>query len=209
MSHITPNVSKIYIIHYNKLLDRKTTLTKYFAENNINNFEFRELYQRENLSSEIKKNYYKLNFLNSAQICITIEHIETYKEIAKSADNDDEWYLILEDDAFFCDDFVKQLNKYLEHVPYDAEYLDISDYFIIDSPNMWVRTNATRTTSSYLINKKTCLKLLTTIVPFEQAIDHELNRQFKIHEINTYWSNKSLVCHGSGNNKHYRSSYKY
>ena len=40
------NVSKIYIIHYNKLVKRKDYLLNFFSKNNIQNFEFRELYQR-------------------------------------------------------------------------------------------------------------------------------------------------------------------
>ena len=82
------NVSKIYIIHYNKLVNRKNYLLDFFSKNNIKNFEFRELYQRENLTSEISNRYFKLNNLNSAQICITIEHIETYREIVNNSTND-------------------------------------------------------------------------------------------------------------------------
>jgi hypothetical protein len=201
---MTLNVGKIYIIHYNKLVDRKNYLVNFFTNNNINNYEFRNLYQRENLTNEIKEHYFKLNNLNSSQICITIEHIETYKEIVKNG-NDNEWYLILEDDAIFTHNFILELNNYLDNIPIDAEYLDISDYFVINSSDMWVRKNHTRTNCSYLINKKTCEKLLTTIIPFEKAIDHELNKQFEIHDIKTYWSNKSLVHHGSGSN--YSGSY--
>jgi hypothetical protein len=65
---------------------------------------------------------------------------------------------------------------------------------------MWVRNYSTRTNCAYLINKKTCSKLLQTIIPFEKAIDHELNKQFELHDIKTYWSNVSLVHHGSGSN---------
>jgi hypothetical protein len=202
---MTLNVAKIYIIHYNKLVERKQYLINYFNSKNINNYEFRNLYQRENLTPELTKQYFSLNNLNSSQICITIEHIETYKEIIKNAKDDNEWYLILEDDAIFCHNFEEELNKYLENIPHDAEYLDICDYFIIKSPDMWVRQNATRTNCSYLINKKTCEKLLTTIIPFEKAIDHELNKQFQIHNIKTYWSNKSFVHHGSGTS--YNGSY--
>lgn len=200
------NISKIYIIHYNKLVERKKYLIDFFNKNNIHNFEFRELYQRENLTNEIVDKYFKLKNLNSSQICITIEHIETYREIVNNSINDSDWYLILEDDAILCNNFVNILNKYLENIPSDAEYLDISDYFKINSPDMWVRNNATRTTCAYLINKKTCSKLLPTIIPFEKAIDHELIKQFKLHDIKTYWSNLSLVHHGSGSN--YMPSYK-
>jgi GR25 family glycosyltransferase involved in LPS biosynthesis len=144
----------------------------------------------------LKNQYFKLNNLNSSQICITIEHIETYKEIARNG-NDDVWYLILEDDAIFCHDFVSSLNEYMNNLPNDAEYLDINDYMTINSNNMWQPHNATRTTASYLINKKTCEKILNTIIPFEYAIDHEINKQISIHNIKIYWSNRSLVHHGS------------
>ena len=87
-------------------------------------------------------------------------------------------------------------------IPDDAEYLDICDYFQIHSNNMWVLKNFTRTNCSYLINKNTCEKIIKTIIPFEKAIDHELNRQFKIHDIKCYWSNLSLIHHGT-----YVSSY--
>ena len=199
-------VSKIYIIHYNKLVNRKKYLINYFNIHNIDNFEFRSLFQRETITDDIKNQYFKLDNLNSAQICITIEHIETYKEIVNTSVNENDWYLILEDDAVFCDKFSEKLNDHLEHIPKDAEYLDISDYFTINSPDMWVRNYSTRTNCAYLITKKTCEKLLSTIVPFEKAIDHELNKQFKIHDIKTYWSSTSLIHHGSNNT--YNSSYE-
>jgi hypothetical protein len=194
------NVSKIYIIHYNKLVERKNYLIQFFNKNNIHNYEFRSLYQREDLTEELKNTYFKLDNLNPSQICITIEHIETYRDIVNNSINENDWYLILEDDAVFCNDFIDLLNKYLENVPKDAEYLDISDYFTINSLDMWVRNYSTRTNCAYLINKKTCSKLLQTIIPFEKAIDHELNKQFELHDIKTYWSNVSLVHHGSGSN---------
>jgi hypothetical protein len=200
------NVSKVYIIHYKKLLDRKKYICDFFNFNNITNYEFRENYQRENLTDETKTHYFKLNNLNSSQICITIEHIETYREIINSCQDENEWYLILEDDSIFCDNFIDKLNFCLENIPNDAEYLDICDYFIINHNDIWVRNNSTRTTCAYLINKKTCEKLLNTIIPFEKAIDHELNKQFNIHDIKVYWSSKSLIHHGSGTN--YSGSYE-
>jgi hypothetical protein len=199
------NISKIYVIHYNKLVERKNYLINFFNENNIQNYEFRELYQRESLTNEISNKYFKLDNLNSAQICITIEHIETYREIVNNSINDGDWFLILEDDAIFNNNFVELLNKYIENVPQDADYLDISDYFTIDSQDMWVRKDFTRSNCAYLINKKTCSILLQTIIPFEKAIDHELNKQFQIHGIKAYWSNVSLIHHGSGGS--YNKSY--
>ena len=200
--YLTNKIEKIFIIHYKPLLERKQYLINYFINNNITNYEFRDLYQRENLSKEIKEKYFKLDNLNPAQICITIEHIETYREIINDNKNTNKWYLILEDDAIFCDNFIDKINEYLEVIPDDAEYLDICDYFQINSNNMWVLKHFTRTNCSYLINKNTCEKLIKTIIPFEKAIDHELNRQFQIHDIKCYWSNLSFIHHGT-----YQSSY--
>ena len=198
-------ISNVYVIHYKKLIDRKEYIEIFFKNNNITNFEFRSNYQRDNLTNEIKNKYFNLNNLNNAQICITIEHIETYRHIVNTSLNDNDWHLILEDDAIFCKNFLEHLNHYMNNIPDNAEYLDICDYFTINSSNMWERNNFTRTTCAYLINKKTCEKILKTIIPFEKAIDHELNKQFQIHDIKTYWSNKSLIHHGSGTN--YKGSY--
>jgi GR25 family glycosyltransferase involved in LPS biosynthesis len=198
-------IQKIYVIHYNPLVQRKEYILNYFNNNGITNYEIRNKYQREDLTPEIKETYFKLNNLNPAQICITIEHIETYREIINTID-ENKWALILEDDSLFTNDFISNINKYMCNVPSDAEYLDISDYRKINSPNMWERNLYTRTTCAYLIKKETCEKLLQTIIPFNNVIDHELNTQFKINNINVYWSNLSLIIQGSGNNT-YRSSY--
>jgi hypothetical protein len=198
-------IQKIYIIHYTPLVERKNYILHFFNNNGITNYEFRNQFQRENLTSELKEKYFKLDNLNPAQICITIEHIETYREIMNTID-ENKWSLILEDDSIFTPDFISNINKYMSNVPEDAEYLDISDYFKINSQNMWERQNGTRTNCAYLIKKKTCEKLLETIIPFINVIDHELNHQFKLHNINVYWSNLSLIEQGTLHH-HYNSSY--
>lgn len=200
---LTDSIEKIYIIHYKPLVDRKNYLINYFQQNNITNYEFRDLYQREELTEEIKNNYYTPHDtnLNPAQICITIEHIETYKKIVETCKDENKWFLILEDDARFYHEFIYKLNFYMKNIPEDAEYLDICDYYTINTNELWYKTidsmDATRTTCSYLIKKSTCEKVLTTIIPFITAIDHQMNMEIKNHNLNAYWSNDSLVNHGS------------
>jgi GR25 family glycosyltransferase involved in LPS biosynthesis len=196
---LTDSIEKIYIIHYKPLVDRKNYLINYFQENNITNYEFRDLYQREELTEEIKNNYYtpdNIN-LNPAQICITIEHIETYKKIVETCKDENKWFLILEDDARFYHEFIDKLNFYMKNIPEDAEYIDICDFCTINTNELWYKTIHTRTTCSYLIKKSTCEKVLTTIIPFIHAIDHQMNMEIKNHNLNVYWSNDSLVNHGS------------
>lgn len=223
---LSDKIKKIYIIHYEKLTDRKKYLDEYFEKNNIKNIEYRSLYPREKLTEEIKNNFYKLkpniyynntNEINPVHICITIEHVETYKEIVNQDGNDDEWYLILEDDAIFYDNFIEKINYYLDNIPSDAEYLDINDYMGFDiyldgkyknETSLWQSTNDTRTTGSYLVNKKLCKKLLKTMVPFTTTIDFELNLQIRYHDIKIYWSRTPLIQHGSFHSYN-GSSYKY
>jgi GR25 family glycosyltransferase involved in LPS biosynthesis len=127
-------LKNIFIVHYKKLTDRRRVIENSLNGYNITNYEFREKYQREYLTDEIKNKYFvfnnlsPLNNLSSAQICITIEHIEIFREIIEN--NYKGWCLILEDDALFSNNFVTKLNKLLENVPHDAEYLDIADFLI-------------------------------------------------------------------------------
>lgn len=189
-------VRKVFVVHYKQLIDRKEYMINYFKENNVLNYEFRDYYQREEVTDETLCKYSNTNQLSITQKCIAIEHIEIFKEIIKCGNNDD-WYLILEDDAIFCDDFVNMFNKYMENKPEDAEYLDLSDYFTINTEELWYKHNATRTMCGYVIKKTTCEKILSTIIPLTIPIDHELNRQINLHSINMYWSGKSLIHHGS------------
>lgn len=205
-NYSTINVDGIFIIHYKPLKNRIEFIENYFIKNNITNYyEVRDIYQRENLTDELRHKYCKEpHRMNPAQICITIEHIETYKEIIKR--DKDGWYLILEDDATFCPNFVNIINDYLKDVPEDAEYLDISDYNIRGyNPNpvgKWTKLPTTRTNIGYLVKKKTCEKLLQTIIPFDIEIDHHLNRQIKIHDLNVYHIDEPIIIIGS-----YGSSY--
>ena len=195
-------VNKIFIVHYKPLENRKKYLDKYLIDNNIKNYEYRTLFQRETLTEETREKYFKLNDLNNAQICITIEHIEIYKKIIELGI--DGWYLIIEDDAHFCHDFIKKINDYLKIVPEDAEYLDIGDYnhSWIDIKEKWNKFPFTRTNLGYLIKKSTCEKIIKTIIPFTKAIDHELNKQFVLHNLNVYHVDNPLILNGN-----YGSSY--
>lgn len=198
------NIPYIYIIHYKPLINRRKYIENYFNSNQITNYEFRDHYQRENLTKELAE-FYCTKPLTPPYICITIEHIETYKEIIKQ--NFDGWVLILEDDAIFCDNFINRINEYLDYVPADADYLDISDYlirFYIPNPQgKWTKLPHTRTNIGYLIKRQTCEKILQTIIPFNEGIDHELNKQIKLHNLNVYHIDEPLILIGH----HYGSSH--
>jgi GR25 family glycosyltransferase involved in LPS biosynthesis len=215
---LTSKIDMVYVIHYTPLVERKEYLLNFFNSNNITNYEFRSIYQREYLTEELYKKSFKLHYtenMKPAVVCITLEHIEIYKDIIQ---NDfDNWCLVLEDDSVFNNDFIEKINFFMEYVPTDAEYLDINDFMFdynnfdytseVDVSKLWEPKKGTRTTGSYLIKKNTCSKLIKTIIPFEYPIDHELNKQIGIHNINTYHSIFPLVLHGTGRHNMYKNSY--
>jgi len=215
---LTNKIDKVYVVHYTPLVERKNYMLNFLNSSNITNYEFRSLYQREQLTEELYKQSYKLHntvTMKPAVVCITLEHIEIYKNIIQ---NDfDNWCLILEDDCIFNNDFIEKMNFFMDNVPTDAEYLDINDWNFdynsfdylstVDVNKLWEPKKTTRTTGSYLIRKSLCLKLVKTIIPFKNAIDNELNEQVKIHDIKLYWSIFPLVINGGSRIGIYRSSY--
>ena len=66
---LTTKISKIFIIHYKPLLNRKKYLLNYFNNNGIENFEFRDLYQREYLTKKLTNEYFKLD-----NLCLIIDY---------------------------------------------------------------------------------------------------------------------------------------
>lgn len=202
------NVDKVFIVHYKKYLNRKSRIDNFLSKNNITNYQFRYFFNNdetvENLPEELKNKYIQFSHEvlgvwkpESVQgnACCAVKHIEILKEIAENG-IDDKWYLVMEDDSLpIEDDFVNQLNYYLENVPEDAEFLDMNGYcpheeYIVNSSDLWIRKKSGRTIISYLIKKETCKKMLKNIIPVTTAIDFMYTRAISIDDIKLYWSNK-------------------
>jgi GR25 family glycosyltransferase involved in LPS biosynthesis len=181
-------------------------------DNNITNYEFIDKYDREIVSNEIITKYCDLinsKFLNIPICCITIAHIEIYKKIIE---NNYKVCLIFEDDIILTDNFIAKLNKYLKCLPSDLDLGFLVDGCNMHAPNIdiskiWYDIPYTRTTSAYLITKSACEKILTTIIPFDRAIDHQLNIEIKTHNLQVYWCEPTICTEGS--KSIYRSSYNF
>jgi GR25 family glycosyltransferase involved in LPS biosynthesis len=203
------NVDHIFIVHYTPLSDRKAYLIKKFNEFGITNYTFYEEYNRNTTSKETMKQYFTLDNLTPAQICITIAHLELYRLIVQRKYTK---CLILEDDAILCPDFDVKLASYLNSLPSDFDLAFICGGCGLRSQNItpntvWYREFSSRTCSGYLINVTACERLLKTAIPFVKAIDHELNIQINEHNLVTYWAEPVLIEHGS--ETVYKSSYVY
>jgi GR25 family glycosyltransferase involved in LPS biosynthesis len=174
---------------------------------NITNYEFYEEFSRDSTSENIMKEYFQLENLTPTQICITIAHINIYKKIINNNFN---FCLILEDDALFNDNFINNFNNYLSSCPKDIDIACINNGCNLHADNIipdkiWYSVKFTRTCCAYLITNNCCKKIIKTIIPFKKAIDHELNYQIKLHNLNVYWTEPTLISDGS--ETIYKSSY--
>ena len=193
------SVDHIFIVHYTPLTERKTYLTKRFKELGITNYTFFEEYNRNTTSKETMDKYFKLNNLTPAQICITIAHLEIYRKIAEAGYTR---CLIMEDDAIMCDGFNEKFASYMETFPKDCDLAFIGGGCQMHATNIvpeqtWYSAIWSRTCSGYIINRKTCERMLETAIPFVKAIDHELNYQIGKNNFITYWCEPVLIGHGS------------
>jgi GR25 family glycosyltransferase involved in LPS biosynthesis len=195
------DIDHIYVIHYKPLVERKQYLTNKFSELNITNYTFYEEYSRDTTSEETMDKYYKYKslHLNSVQKCITIAHIEVYKDIVKKQYKR---CLILEDDAILAYDFANRLRLYNERLPYDFDIGSLNDGCGLHAQNInpsviWYYVQSLRTCCAYIISNDCCIKLLKTIIPFSEAIDWELNVQIQKHDLRVYWAEPTIVSDGS------------
>lgn len=115
-------LTKIYIIHYTPLKDRKKfmdkQLEKYGIEAEYILEKDREVLTEEELKIfDLKRAANGTYPLNMAECSVALKHIETYRKIIAEGV---EHALILEDDAFIlCDDFEEKLTEYYYQLPDD------------------------------------------------------------------------------------------
>ena len=215
---------KIWVIHYTKLINRKQHL-KPILDNLGFKYTFIEVYDKEDLNQiDLKK--FSLNMQKQLNVLSLFKkHIYTFQEILNS---EYKYNLIFEDDVILNKHFTIYLEKALTQLPDNFDMLFIGDGCNIHihptfiekdkyiykkdvKPNKigkkWGGIGSVKCTDSFLINKKTCLKLLDyynkNIV--YNPIDHWLNTVNIDLNLNIYWMEPTIVSQGSQNGV-YKSS---
>lgn len=204
------SIDKIYITHWEPLIERKQYLTKRLTELGLyDKVFFMTLYDRYTTDwNNIDKLYFQNQNIaykmTKPQVCITLNHIECYKDILK---NNYQNCLILEDDCLInIDDFQYQLDKILNSNVKDIyDFIFIGNY-TIHSINNFKKVNdflhftqQSNTADAYLCSNKGIRTLLNNnIIPFSKVIDHAMNDWFKDFNLNVYMHNSPLIIQGSG-----------
>jgi GR25 family glycosyltransferase involved in LPS biosynthesis len=195
------NIDKTFIVHYNKLKDRKD-----YIDNNILNKVGFENYEYI-ISSEdtdlkiIEKNNYVYNSLynklTNPEICNYETQFNIWERIVLENLNN---CLIVEDDIIFKEDFNKTFNFLLSNIPKDYDICFFSEccdlYPIKPNKQPFVMENTSRCCVAYLINLSTCKKLIQ-VKNFHFPIDHHLNFVKNKLKLNYYWSDPTIFFQGS------------
>jgi glycosyl transferase family 25 len=192
---------KIYIVHYDKLVKRKEKMINQLNKFNFD-YEFISNYGKEKLTIDDKK---KFRNISDGEISVALHHIECFKKIAES---NNDYALILEDDAILDTNFNEILNLYISKLTENWDMLFIGDgcnmhidkNLLIPKKNIY-ENRSTRCLDSYLISKKCCKIILeklnlpnyTILCP----VDHWLNFVINNNNFNVFWAEPTIVTQGS------------
>jgi len=204
---------KIFVIHYDKLVERKVNILKQLTDRNLE-AEFISNKGKDKLLLEEKQKFIKIS---DSEISTFLHHLECYKKIIEQ---NHEFALILEDDAILCDKFYLRLQKYIRDLPkdWDILYIGEGDLSIPNSVvqkfrglvNIFRKPNdGFKYTDFYLIRNSACKKF---VEKFENesgkinvAVDHYLHSFINEYGLKALIGEPKLVSQGSIN-KTYNSS---
>ncbi len=107
-----------------------------------------------------------------------LSHHKCYTKIINEC-NDNEYVLILEDDAVFENNFMNLLKEYLKHIPkYDILFLGFHDYRILKTNNKYHHI-PTKLWGlfGYIINRKAAREFIK-LFPLQKQIDTDMHSLF-------------------------------
>jgi len=215
---------KIFVVHYNKLVNRKKNIINQLNSNNLA-AEFVEQYTRDNL--RINDTIIFKRNVNAANMAISLSHLYCYKEISEKYD----YGLILEDDAMFDKNFNNNLINYISQLPNDWDMLFLDDccnFHILNTTknqNIYRKNlsansegggmGATRGAGCYLVSKKCAAKITYNIQTYYyngiykigDQIDFWLNNVFRRNNFNIYWAEPTISTQGTQNGTYKTSHY--
>lgn len=223
------NKLKTYIIHYTKLIDRKSYLSSLFKTNEFD-ITFVEEFDKEALTKEnIKQFYYPNKYLHDSKVdplwdlnlhnfryltfpeaSCAIKHVLAIKLIS---DQNEKYGLVLEDDVIpNKENILKNIKEIINSIPddWDAIFLGegcgmnfinqkIQNFEKISNNIYKAKHPATNCAEAYILNKKSAKMIYDSIIPFQLAFDWELAYQFFKLNMNIYWVVPPVFVQGSKN----------
>jgi len=215
----------IYITHYSKLIERKDRI-KSDLSNWPAKVQFIEEFNKEEITGKIKekyrlkdkKDYIKElkslarnndndDIISDSEISLALKHLHAYKKII---DNEEEYGLILEDDAIPKENFIEKFADNLKNTSIDWDMIFMGEgcgvKFIKEKITKGRQINefcyevkGTNGTEAYLIKKQMAEKLIKRMEKFVLPVDWEIEHQLQNMDVKVIWWFPSLFYQGSEN----------
>lgn len=200
-------IDKIFVCHHNSLIDRKSTLQKFFEKENIQ-VEWVEKF----LPEEIENDYDKivgtdsLNFnpehdhqfgwnVNIPELSLYLKHKYCFET---QVENNYDIILILEDDVLLPDNFNEYISKILVEFKNYSPKLDcvmlgtccgFKSEFIEDGMSIHYGPNQlTRCTHAMIFTLECAKKIINNLYPINFPIDHKLNEIIIKEDLKVAWA---------------------
>jgi glycosyl transferase family 25 len=199
------NIEKLFIIHFQPLIDRKKYLDNEILKLKLpflHEYVFSSPENDISLIKDTTKYLYRPNVfdrqLTKGEICVSIKHFEVYEKILNE---NIQYALIIEDDAIFLDNFLDNLKNILYELPdifdmcFISECCNLHPKNIIPGQSLY-KKETSRCVSSYIVNRKN-LNYVISSLPFQYPIDWHINMINKNGQLNLYWSEPCLFKQGS------------
>jgi len=206
---------KIFVVHYDKLVERKKHMLNEFQKHNLENFEFVSNHGKDRITVKEKSRFKNLT---DGEISLMLHHFECYKIINEKYD----YAIIFEDDVILADDFKNKIEKYILELPNDWDMLffgeghgvHIPQYRLIPGVNIYKKMTdlknnipggidgSTRCADSYIVSKKCAqrmIEVLNSIKITSIPLDHLLNKINHFCRFNIYWAEPTLAIQGTSN----------
>lgn len=207
---------KIFVIHYDKLTDRKEVLEQSLEDNGLS---AKWLIQKGFYEQEFIDKYYEYNInewkrkvkiakrpiiyrpLTKSEVHLTINHFLIGEKIINA---EDDFALVLEDDAMLVDDFKNKLDDVLvelKQIDWDMVYLDFLGAKPPKVEKLTLLSNRSDYdyfgTCAYIIKRSAWIKILGTDEKFTLPIDEEYKYRINSLDLKTSWVVPPLVKQSS------------
>jgi len=208
------DINHIYVMHYSKLVDRRSSLEKKLKKAGLDNYPTTWVTQfdRENITQEMMKDYkYTPEVFPRPLTLPEIANYLAHHHIIEQALTHD-ITLILEDDIVFKDGFLGCVKESLEKIPKDWDIITlggncsdgpndpyVNDFGEVKNLHLVVPGNKTSTVSCYLLSRKGAEKILRCDLtkPFYRPIDDAFCYILPKIDCKLYWLRPFLAYEGS------------
>lgn len=199
-------IDKIFVCHWEKLVERKKELIEVLSEENIFDYEFVCDYDKETWSKEkIKSDFPKIfevvegygRKLKPSEISLSLKHVKIIREVAEKY----EYALVLEDDVILCDNFVEEFSESYNQLPDDWDLAWVGTCCGLHAPTSEgkrvYRVNGSRCTHAYAISNSGAKKVLSELKYCNTGADFFFNLLIEKFNLNNYWFEPALVIQNS------------